>query len=224
MNAIGGFVPSRGTVEILGTSVVGMAPARRARLGLGRTFQGAELFGDLDVRETITLALEPTEHAGIASIVLGLPRAGRVERAKRARADEIIAFLGLGDYAERFINELSTGTRRIIELACLIASDSRLLCLDEPTAGLAQREAESFGPLIIEVRHQLDASVLVIEHDMSIAMSISDRIYCLEAGHIISEGAPEAVRNDPLVIQSYLGIGARSGRVEKPLRTEVPPQ
>jgi ABC-type branched-subunit amino acid transport system ATPase component len=114
-----------------------MTAARRARLGLGRTFQGAELFGDLDVRETVALAFEGSERTGIASVMLALPRAGRAESAKRLRADEIVAFLGLDQVADRFVSELSTGTRRIVELACLIASGA-VLCLDEPTAGLAQ--------------------------------------------------------------------------------------
>jgi len=211
MNAIGGFVPSRGTIEVGGADVTGLSPARRARLGLGRTFQGAELFGDLDVRDTVTLAAEATGHVGIPSVVLGLPRARRAERAKRQAADEIVERLGLGEVADRYVDELSTGTRRIVEIACLRASGARVLCLDEPTAGLAQAEAEAFVPALLELRDDLDASVLLIEHDMSVAMAVSNRVYCLEAGRVISQGPPEVVREDPLVIESYLGVGARSG-------------
>jgi ABC-type branched-subunit amino acid transport system ATPase component len=93
-----------------------------------------------------------------------------------------------------------------------------VLCLDEPTAGLAQAEAEAFGPLLLDVRRQLDASVLLIEHDMSVAISVCSRLYCLQAGQIISEGRPDEVRDDPLVIESYLGAGARSGRVEQAIQ------
>ncbi|MDD9372198.1 MAG: ATP-binding cassette domain-containing protein, partial [Acidimicrobiales bacterium] len=113
--------------------------------------------------------------------------------------------LGLGPYAERFVSELSTGMRRIVELACLLATEAQVLCLDEPTAGIAQREAEAFGPLLLQVRRELDASMLVIEHDMPLVMSISDRIYCLEAGAVIAEGTPQEVRDDPRVVASYLG-------------------
>jgi ABC-type branched-subunit amino acid transport system ATPase component/ABC-type branched-subunit amino acid transport system permease subunit len=187
MNAIGGFVPCSGVVEILGRDVHRTSPARRARLGLGRSFQGAELFGDLTVRETVVLAA---------------PGRGT---AARAHADEVIAFLGLGRFVDRFVDELSTGTRRIVELAGLMVSGARVLCLDEPTAGIAQRESEAFGPLILRVREELDASLLVIEHDMPVVMGISDRVSCLEAGRIISEGPPDHVRHDPLVIASYLG-------------------
>jgi len=218
MNAVGGFVRSQGTVSILGRDVTNMQPARRARLGLGRTFQGAELFGELDVRETVALAYESHDRAKLPSVLLGLPAARRADRAKKARADELIAFLGLGHFADLYVSELSTGTRRVVELACLVATGARVLCLDEPTAGLAQAEAEAFGPLLLDVRRQLDASVLLIEHDMSVAMSVCSRLYCLQAGRIISEGTPDQVRDDPLVIESYLGAGARSGRVEKALQ------
>jgi ABC-type branched-subunit amino acid transport system ATPase component/ABC-type branched-subunit amino acid transport system permease subunit len=218
MNAIGGFVRSEGGVRILGQDVTSMQPARRARLGLGRTFQGAELFGDLDVRDTVALAFEAHDRANLAAVVLGLPAARRADRAKKARADDLISFLGLGQFADLFVSELSTGTRRVVELACLVATGARVLCLDEPTAGLAQAEAEAFGPLLLDVRRQLDASVLLIEHDMSVAMSVCSRLYCLQAGQIISEGRPDEVRDDPLVIESYLGAGARSGRVEQAIQ------
>jgi ABC-type branched-subunit amino acid transport system ATPase component len=138
-------------------------------------------------------------------VALALPGAGRAERAKRARADDILDLLGLGDHGELFVSELSTGMRRIVELACLIAGEAAVLCLDEPTAGVAQREAEAFGPLLLRVRDELDASMLVIEHDMPLVMAISDRIYCLEAGRVISSGPPAQVRDDPLVVASYLG-------------------
>src|SRR4051794_39523143 len=148
----------------------------------------------------------------------GLPAARRSDRAKRAHADELISFLGLGDVADRFVNELSTGTRRVVELACLVATGARVLCLDEPTAGLAQTEAEAFPPLLLDVQRQLDASVLLIEHDMSVAMNVCTRLYCLEAGRIISEGQPHEIRADERVIESSPGAGARSGRLEQVTR------
>ncbi len=171
MNAICGFVPSRGDIEILGRHARHLSPAARARLGLGRSFQGATLFPDLSVRETVGLAVH-----GVHGW----------QRSTRAEADEIIDFLGLGRFRDKFINELSTGTRRIVELACLMASGARVLCLDEPTAGIAQRESEAFVPLILRIRAELDASLLVIEHDMPVIMAISNRVYCLEAGRIIA--------------------------------------
>ena len=125
-------------------------------------------------------------------------------------ASELIDFLGLGRYADIFVAELSTGTRRIVELAGLLALDAQVLCLDEPTAGLAQRETEAFGPLLKQIQLELHATMIVIEHDMPMIMGLSDRVYCLEAGKIIAEGVPEEVRKDPRVVASYLGTDERA--------------
>jgi ABC-type branched-subunit amino acid transport system ATPase component/ABC-type branched-subunit amino acid transport system permease subunit len=225
MNAIGGYVRSTGAVAVLGREVTRTSPATRARLGLGRTFQSATLFPELTVRETIQVALEARGRTGLLSSALSLPRSIRLERTRRQEAEELIAFLGLGRHADRFVRELSTGTRRVLELAGLLALDARVLCLDEPTAGLAQRETEAFGPLIVNIRRELDASVLLIEHDMPLVMGVSDRVYCLDTGHVIAEGPPAAVRNDPRVIASYLGTDeraiARSGRRSTPAAAEI---
>jgi len=208
MNAIGGFVPSSGRVELLGEDVSTSSPVSRAAAGLGRTFQAATLFPELTVRQTVQVALEARRRSSFLRTALFLD--GPVERRQRAEADELIAFLGLGRYADAYISDLSTGTRRIVELAGLLAVDAKVLCLDEPTAGVAQRESEAFGPLIQEIRRELSASVLIIEHDMPLIMSISERVYCLESGTVIAEGEPDAVRNDPLVIASYLGTDIRA--------------
>ncbi|MGA4544185.1 ABC transporter permease subunit [Uniformispora flossi] len=225
MNAVGGFVPATGTVRLLGRDVGRSGPADRARLGLGRTFQAATLFPELTVRETVQIALEARGRTGLLSTALHLPHTFVRERAKRSDADDLIDFLGLGRYADAFISDLSTGTRRIVELAGLLALDARLLCLDEPTAGVAQRETEAFGPLIQEIRRELGASMLVIEHDMPLIMGISDRVYCLETGRVIAAGEPTAVRNDPKVVASYLGTDERA--IERsgaaPIRTAGAP-
>lgn len=210
MNAIGGFVPSTGLIELLGTDVTSMTPAMRAREGIGRTFQAATLFPELTVQETVEVALEARGRTGLLSVALFTPGARKKERSKRADAHDLIDFLGLGRYANAPISQLSTGTRRMVELAGLLALDARVLCLDEPTAGVAQREAEVMGPLLVEIRRELDASMLIIEHDMPLIMGMSDRVYCLELGRVIAEGEPSAVRNDPAVIASYLGTDERT--------------
>jgi ABC-type branched-subunit amino acid transport system ATPase component/ABC-type branched-subunit amino acid transport system permease subunit len=210
MNAIGGYVPSSGTVEVFGEGVSARSPSARARLGLGRTFQAATLFPELTVRETVELALEARHRTGFLSTALCLPRSVRIERTRRSEAAELIDFLGLGRYADVYISDLSTGTRRVVELAGLLALDARLLCLDEPTAGLAQRETEAFGPLIKDIQRELGAAVLVIEHDMPLILGISDRVYCLDLGRIICAGSPATVRDDPAVIAAYLGTDARA--------------
>ena len=218
INAVGGFVRANGTVELFGQDVSHASVVHRASAGLGRTFQGAGLFPELTVRETVQLALEARGRTRLLSVALCLPSGYRNERKNHGDASELIDFLGLGRYADRYIAELSTGTRRIVELSGLLAMGARMLCLDEPTAGVAQREAEAFGPLILDLRRELDASMLIVEHDMSLLMAISDRVYCLETGTVIAEGTPDEIRNDPAVIASYLGTDERmlrSKQVEK---------
>ena len=210
MNAVGGFVPARGQVELLGRRIDGVAPAVRSRAGLGRTFQSARLFPELTVLETVLVALERRRRSTFLGTSLFLPSAGRGARANRAEAHELVHFLGLGRYADHHVADLSTGTRRIVELAGLLALDAPVLCLDEPTAGVAQRESEAFGPLLVEVRRELGCSMLLVEHDMPLVLGMSDRVYCLEAGRVIAEGTPAAVRDDPRVVASYLGTDERA--------------
>jgi ABC-type branched-subunit amino acid transport system ATPase component/ABC-type branched-subunit amino acid transport system permease subunit len=210
MNAIGGYVPSTGAVELAGKDISRLKPEQRSRRGLGRTFQAARLFPELTVREAVLVALESRKSTGFLSTALLMPHQKRAERAKRSESSEILTFLGLGRYADHYLSELSTGTRRIVEMAGLLATSARVACLDEPTAGVAQRETEAFGPLVLDIRRELGACMIVIEHDMPFIMGISDRVYCLEAGKVIAEGDPATVRNDPRVIASYLGTDERA--------------
>jgi len=212
MNAVSGFVKSTGTIELYGSRIDGKPSYRRSRYGMGRAFQNARIFGGLSVRETIMVALEARERSWLVPSMLSLPPSPWAERKKRKQAEEIISYLGLDRYADNLVSELSTGSRRIVELGSLLALDSRLMLLDEPTAGVAQKETEAFGPLIKAIQQDLGSSILIIEHDMPMVMSISDRIYCLEAGAVIAEGDPESVRHNPAVIASYLGTDERAIR------------
>jgi ABC-type branched-subunit amino acid transport system ATPase component/ABC-type branched-subunit amino acid transport system permease subunit len=210
LNAIGGFCPADGTIQLLGRDISKLAAHKRAREGLGRTFQSAKLFPELTVRECVQLALEARHSTSFWGSLLWFPPSVKAERVKRAQAAELIDFLGLGRYADRFIAELSTGTRRIVELASVLAVAPRVICLDEPTAGVAQREAEAFGPLIKRVQQELDATLVVVEHDLPMILALSDRVYCMEAGKVIAEGAPHDVRNNAAVVASYLGTDERA--------------
>jgi len=222
LNAIGGFVPAEGRITLLGQDVSHEPAARRAQRGLGRTFQAARLFPDLTVREVVLVALEARGRTGLLSTALFTPWGTGRERARRAEAAELVDLVGLGRYADTYVAELSTGTRRIVELAGLLALDARVLCLDEPTAGIAQRETEALAPLLVRLRRELDAAMIVIEHDMPFIMSISDRLYCLEAGSVIAEGDPATVRHDPRVIASYLGTDERAiARSDAPVGGDV---
>lgn len=212
MNAISGFVPCSGRIELEGRAIEKVAADRRAALGLGRAFQQSRLFPDLTVLETLAVAAESRQRTSFTTAVAHLPNGYHRDRAQRAHAQDIADFLGLGPYADKFTSELSTGTRRIVELGCLLALEARVLCLDEPTGGVAQREVEAFAPLLLSIKDQLGAAMLVIEHDMPMIMQISHRIYCLEAGRVIAEGSPAEVRADSAVIASYLGTDERAIR------------
>jgi ABC-type branched-subunit amino acid transport system ATPase component/ABC-type branched-subunit amino acid transport system permease subunit len=210
MNALSGFVRiSGGAIDVFGIDVSHNSAHQRARSGMGRIFQDARLFGDLTVNEAIKVALESRQHSEFIPSLLSLPPSRRAERRKESESTEIIAFLGLGRYADSPIATLSTGTRRIVELSCLIAQDAKLLLLDEPTAGIAQREVEAFAPLVVRISRELGATVLIIEHDLPLVSAISDRMYCMSLGTMIAEGTPEQVSHDPAVIAAYLGTDER---------------
>lgn len=223
MNVISGFAaPDAGRVELFGTDVSAWPAHERAAAGIGRVFQDARLFGELTVRETVAVALEGVAPSEFVPSALALPPSWRLERARATAVDELVDFLGLGRYADVPVSHLSTGTRRVVELCCLLAHAPDVLLLDEPTAGVAQREAEAFAPLIGMVREELGASILIIEHDIPLVMDLSDLVYCMSAGTVIAEGAPEVVRDDPLVVQAYLGTDARAVDRSGPAREPAP--
>lgn len=211
MDVVSGYtVPDEGRVELLGSDVTGLTAHARARLGMGRVFQDARLFPGLTVREAVQLALEHDDPSDLVPVLFGFAPARDAEARKAASSRGYLSLYGLGRYADVPIADLSTGTRRIVELACLTAQGATMLLLDEPTAGVAQRESEAFAPLIQHVREELGASVLIIEHDMPMILSISDRVHCFSAGVEIARGRPEEVRNDPAVVAAYLGTDERA--------------
>ena len=206
MNVISGVLrPDRGSVKLFGNEVVDLAPDFRAAFGLARSFQDASLFAGLTVRETIQVALTQRHKVGVLSAMVAAPWVRSSERRTRRAADDIISRFGLTQWADARTSDLSTGTRRICDLAAQVAAEPKLILLDEPTAGVAQREAEAFGPLLRQIRDELDCSVLIVEHDMPLLMGLCDRVYALEAGAVIAEGTPEEIRNDTRVVASYLG-------------------
>ncbi len=208
LNVISGLQPATGRVVVGGTDVSSWSAARRARIGVGRTFQDARLFPTMTVREAVQVAAATNERPNIALDAL-LPRAFRgAEHRIDQRADAAIELTGLGEYAHALIAVLSTGTRRMVEIAGLIARAGDLLLFDEPTAGLAQREVEAFPSVLAAVRDHLTATVVVVEHDVAMLATACDRLVCLEAGRVIADGEPDEVRRDARVIESYLGPDA----------------
>ena len=200
---LGGFTRAdRGRVAFDGEDVSDLGPEGRADRGLIRSFQDAALFPTLTVLDTARLAFERTAPTSVLASLLGLRGA---ERDKDRMARELVGAMGLDSYRHARIQELSTGTRRITELACLVALQPRLLLLDEPSSGVAQRETEALGRLLRDLHHELGLTMLVIEHDIPLVMGLSDRIIAMDAGRVIAVGTPDQVRSHPDVISSYLG-------------------
>jgi branched-chain amino acid transport system ATP-binding protein len=207
LDLICGYQPlDGGRILLAGDDVGSMAPHLRARAGLGRTFQGGRLYPGLTVAETIAVALEQSVAVkDLVNPALGLPAAYDSERAVELRVEELMELFGVAAHRESFTAELSTGTRRVVEFACAVAHQPRVLLLDEPASGVAQREVEQLGALLLRIRRELGCAMVVIEHDMPLVASVSDRLVALEAGEVIAHGAPEQVLADPRVVASYLG-------------------
>ncbi|MDQ3107413.1 MAG: ABC transporter ATP-binding protein, partial [Actinomycetota bacterium] len=210
LDLISGFTPlDSGRVILDGTDVSDWAPDLRAQARLGRSFQAATLFPSLTVREVIAVALERhitmRDPFSLAFQAIS-PAARQSERDVDVRVEELIELMAIGAFRDKFISELSTGSRRMVDIACSLAHDPKVLLLDEPSSGIAQRETEQLGPLLQRIQQELGASLLVIEHDMPLITSIADRMIALELGAVIAEGAPDDVLHDPRVIASYLGM------------------
>ena len=214
---ISGFVPAdRGTVHLGDDDISSCSVAERAWRGLGRSFQDARLFPALTVEETIAVALERwIDVRDPVNPALRLPAAFDSEQQVRERVDELIELFGIGGFRSRFVRELSTGSRRVVDLACVAAHRPTVVLLDEPSSGIAQRETEALGPLLERLRDGLGAALLVVEHDVPLVTGVADRIVAMDQGVVIADGLPDEVLSDGAVVASYLGSDrdaiARSG-------------
>ncbi|MFN2462423.1 MAG: MFS transporter, partial [Candidatus Dormibacteria bacterium] len=226
-DVISGFVrPDAGSVHLLARDVSDMGPDARARQGLIRSFQNVRLFSALTVRENIATAFERhLESRSVVASAVYFPVRKQEKRLER-RIDNLVDSLGLGPYADKFVNELSTGSRRIVDLACLLAAEPVMLLLDEPSSGLAQAEAEELGPLVSRITKEVGCSVAIIEHDLPLVSSVSTRLMAMERGRVIASGRPAEVLADPEVVRAYLGasdsVTARSGAAAPSTRTATP--
>ncbi|MCL4422447.1 MAG: ATP-binding cassette domain-containing protein [Actinobacteria bacterium] len=228
---ISGLVPTDGgRVMLLGLDVTKWGPDRRASAGLARSFQDARIFPSLTVSDNIALGLD--RHIAVRdhlSSLLYLPAIQESERDVAFTVEQLIELLNLQAYRDKFVSELSTGSRRIVDLAMAIAHDPKVLILDEPSSGIAQRETEALGPLLKRIQTETGCAMLVIEHDMPLITSISDQMLALDLGRVVVQGTPQEVVNDPRVVASYLGgdtaATRRSGNLagpSSPTETEEP--
>jgi ABC-type branched-subunit amino acid transport system ATPase component len=200
---LGGFTRlDRGQVVFSHRDISHLGPESRSGLGLIRSFQDAALFPTMTVKETVMLALERVQPTRFVASTLGVAFG---ERSKERQARALVSAMGLDRYRDKQIRELSTGTRRFTEIACLVALQPVCLLLDEPSSGIAQRETEALGLFLAELKRELGLTLVVIEHDIPLIMGISDRIVAMADGVVIAEGTPTVVRNTPAVVDAYLG-------------------
>jgi branched-chain amino acid transport system permease protein len=214
MECISGFQPvSSGTITFRGEDLLRRLPGERAELGIGRTLQNVKLFPYLSVVDNVRVALHREMQHGVLMHAFQLPPARSEERTVLEEAERLVDLIGMEAFAEKFAAELSYGTLRLLELACMIALKPQMLLLDEPASGISQKETEALGPLLLRIKEQTGATLLMIEHDMPLIMSLSDWIYCLDAGENLSEGTTDVVQRDPAVVEAYLGTPAEQKKV-----------
>ncbi len=204
-NMVSGFVsPDRGAVRFDGQPIHGLPPHRIAACGIARTFQHIRLFAQMSALDNVLVGRHLRTRAGFLAGMLHLPWSRREQDEARARALELLDFLGIAALAEAEATSLAYGQQRAVELARALACDPQMVLLDEPAAGLNMRETADLARLIVRIRDR-GVTVLLVEHDMSLVMGISDEVAVLSYGEKIADAAPSAVQKDPQVVKVYLG-------------------
>jgi branched-chain amino acid transport system ATP-binding protein len=202
------YQPDGGTITFDGRSLVGLRPDQIAALGITRTFQNIRLFGNMTVLENVQVGMHPRLNAGLWQILFRSGGFKREEQHSEARARELLQFIGLHRKSGELARSLPYGDQRRLEIARALASDPKVILLDEPAAGMNPQETEATTDLIRRLRDDLGVTVILIEHDMGLVMEISEQIAVLDYGQKIAEGMPEDIRRNRRVIEAYLGAGA----------------
>lgn len=199
------YTSNSGRITFEGKDLFSLPRRRMASVGIGRTFQNLALFRTLTVEENIMVGTHSVTHAGFLSSALGLPAANKAEAAAKAKADHLLEFLDLRDVAHRSVGDLPFGIQKRVEMGRALASEPRLLLLDEPACGLNHEELNGLSRLIVHVRDALKITILLVEHHMSLVMDISNHVVALNFGKKIGEGTPTQVARNEQVVAAYLG-------------------